>query len=76
MFIGNVTGGVPPGSIVSYEGTNFVDLETTNTALNLIGVGWLERFTQTNLYNTLSQDLIQFSRAHDTLFVQGAERLW
>ncbi len=75
MFIGNVTGGVPPGSIVSYEGTNFVDLETTNTALNLIGVGWLERFTQTNLYNTLSQDLIQFSRAHDTLFVQGGGKI-
>jgi hypothetical protein len=31
-------------------------------------VGWLERTGQTNLYNTLSQDLIAYSQAHDTVF--------
>jgi hypothetical protein len=28
----------------------------------------LERYSETNLYNTLSQDLIQYSMAHDDLF--------
>jgi hypothetical protein len=28
----------------------------------------VERYTKTNLYNTLSQDLIQYSQAHDDLF--------
>jgi hypothetical protein len=66
-----VTNGTVTNSIVTYEGTNFMDLETTNLSINLLGVGWLERVTKTNLYNTLSQDLIQYSQAHDTLFVQG-----
>jgi len=75
MFINNAVGGVPPSQIVSYEGTNFVNLETVNTALNLMGVGWLERAGQTNLYNTLSQDLIQYSLAHDTVFLQGSGQI-
>ncbi len=47
---------------------NFVNLLTANTALNLLAVGWLERFTETNLYPTLSQDLIAMSLAHDDLY--------
>jgi hypothetical protein len=58
MFIGWYTPPIPPGQIVPYEGTNFVSLVTTNLSLNLLGVGWLERYKMTNLYNTLSQDLI------------------
>ncbi|MGB7746448.1 MAG: FN3 associated domain-containing protein [Verrucomicrobiia bacterium] len=71
MFIGDETGPIPAGQIITYEGTNFVNLVTTNLSLNLLGVGWLERYTKTNLYNTLSQDLIQYSMAHDDLFIQG-----
>ena len=57
---------------VYYEGsTNFVSMLTTNLSLNLLGVGWLERYSKTNLYDTKSQDLIQYSMAHDTLFNQG-----
>jgi hypothetical protein len=45
--------------------TNF---EFVDPSENLISVGWLERAGQTNLYNSLSQDLIAFSQAHDDLF--------
>lgn len=61
---------------VFYDGSsNFVNLEVTNVSENLLGVGWLERFSETNLYNTKSQDLIQFSIAHDTLFQQGGGKV-
>ena len=40
----------------------------TNTALNLLGVGWLERLGGDNLYNTKAQTLISYSEPHDTLF--------
>jgi hypothetical protein len=68
MFIGDATNPPPTNEIVNYEGTNFVDLEIADTNINLLGVGWLERYTQTNLYNTLSQTLITYSMAHDDLF--------
>jgi hypothetical protein len=68
MFIGNASSPPPPSQIVSYNNGSFINLETINTNLNLLGVGWLERYSETNLYNTLSQDLIQYSMAHDDLF--------
>jgi hypothetical protein len=73
MFIGDAVNPPPPGQIVSYNGNDFIDLEVANTNLNLLAVGWLERAGagETNLYNTGSQDLIQYSQAHDTLFLQG-----
>ena len=71
MFAGWYTNPIPPAQLVTYEGTNFVDLQTTDLILNLLGVGWLERYTKTNLYNTLGQDLIAYSQAHDTLFLQS-----
>jgi hypothetical protein len=72
MFIGNASGPPPPSQIVSYNNGSFINLETINTNLNLLGVGWLERYSETNLYNTLSQDLIQYSMAHDDLLLQTA----
>jgi hypothetical protein len=68
MFIGNASSPPPPGQIIPYNNTNFINLEFSDTNLNLLGVGWLERYSQTNLYNTLLQDLIQYSMAHDDLF--------
>ena len=47
---------------------NFTNLLFTNVTQNLLGVGWLERRQATNLYNTLEQDLIRYSMAHDTMF--------
>lgn len=51
-------------------GIPFVDMTfvNTNDNLNLLGVGWLERFSATNLYDTTRQDLIKYSQPHDTLF--------
>ena len=69
MFIANASSPPAPGQIVSYNNGSFINLEFVTN--NLLGVGWLERYTQTNLYNTLSQDLIQYSMAHDDLFNQG-----
>jgi hypothetical protein len=40
----------------------------TNSSLNLLGVGWLERKGQTNLYPANAQDLITTSIAKDTGF--------
>ncbi len=57
---------IPPMMFVS--GSGFTNLVFTNLSANLLGVGWVERYTQTNLYNTLSQDLIKYSQAHDDLF--------
>lgn len=51
-------------------GIPFVDMTfvNTNDNLNLLGVGWLERYSATNLYDTTRQDLIKYSQPHDTLF--------
>lgn len=38
-----------------------------NTAINLLGVGYIERYLRTNLYNTLSHHLVQYSMAKDHL---------
>ena len=66
---------IPPAMFVStnpvpnwikFDGsTNFSSLLFTNTSLNLLGVGWLERAGKTNLYDTTTQDLITYSQAHD-----------
>jgi hypothetical protein len=51
-----------------FTGTTFTNLEFTNSSMGLLGVGWLERYTKTNLYNTMGQTLISYSLAHDDLF--------
>ncbi len=38
-----------------------------NDAINMLGVGWVTAYEQTNLYDTLAQDLITYSIAKDTL---------
>jgi sugar lactone lactonase YvrE len=61
----------PPPLLLTLDGFQaFVSLITTNSANNLIGVGWVERLGATNLYNTKNQDLIKYSQAHDNLFLQ------
>src|SRR6185369_14776008 len=44
-------------------------LVVTNKNLNLLAVGWLERFGFTNLYDTVAQDLVKYSLPHDNLFL-------
>jgi len=61
---------------VYYDGsTNFVDLESANLVLNQLSVGWVERYSKTNLYNTILQDLVQYSQAHDDLFLQSGGKV-
>ncbi|MEI7808276.1 MAG: FN3 associated domain-containing protein, partial [Verrucomicrobiota bacterium] len=57
------------------DSTNFASMLVTNTANNLLGVGWLERAGKTNLFDTTSQDLIKFSMAHDTMFLEGGNKI-
>jgi hypothetical protein len=72
MFLTSATNAqpaVPPtNQVFQYNNGWFEPLTFTNPSINLLGVGWLERTGQTNLYNTLSQDLIAYSQAHDTVF--------
>jgi fibronectin type 3 domain-containing protein/sugar lactone lactonase YvrE len=51
-----------------FNGTSLTSLQFVDTEENLLGVAWLERYSETNLYNTKSQDLIAMSLAHDDLF--------
>ncbi|MEQ2007980.1 MAG: hypothetical protein ABMA26_14380, partial [Limisphaerales bacterium] len=61
---------IPPSMFVS---SGFTNLLVTNN--NLLSVGWIERLGSTNLYNTLAQDVITFSQAHDTLFLSSGGRV-
>lgn len=55
----------------NYDGIPFVSLSIPIG--NQLSVGWAERFTFTNLYNTEAQTLITYSLAHDDLFPNAAE---
>jgi hypothetical protein len=60
--------GFPPALFEWGDGVVFASLLLRNTNNNLLMVGWLERVTKTNLYNTLAQDLVTYSIAHDRLW--------
>jgi len=74
---------IPGSNPVAYEpippemfaGGGFTNLLFTNDSENLIGVGWLERYGATNLYDTLTQTLITYSQAHDTLFLNTGNKV-
>jgi hypothetical protein len=51
-----------------FTGTGFSNLLFKNFSENLLGVGWLERVGEKNLYDTTKQTLITYSLAHDDLF--------
>ncbi|MGA2028681.1 MAG: hypothetical protein ABSG87_01220, partial [Verrucomicrobiota bacterium] len=59
---------VIPIQAEGFNGTTLVPLIFENDSENLLGVAWLERYSETNLYPTKSQDLIAESQAHDTVF--------
>jgi hypothetical protein len=63
---------IPPAM---FNSTDFTSLLITNSALNLLGVGWVERAGSTNLYDTVNQDLLQYSIAHDTMFLQSGGKV-
>ncbi|HEY3760177.1 MAG TPA: NHL repeat-containing protein [Verrucomicrobiae bacterium] len=68
MFVDDSNPSITNQQVTYHGSTNFDDLVFTNLSENLLAVGWEERQGNTNLYNTKSQDLIQFSLAHDDLF--------
>ena len=70
MFAAYAANPPPPSELTNYDNLPlpFVNMTFVDSINNLMGVGWLERFTHTNLYDTTKQDLIKFSQAHDTLF--------
>jgi hypothetical protein len=63
---------VPPSQVFEYNGGWFQSLEITNSSLNMLGIGWLERADESYLFNTSSQDLIEYSQPHDTVFNQSS----
>jgi hypothetical protein len=64
------SGPQPYNNAIFLDGSWYQNLVVadTNGGVNLLGVGWIERYTSTNLYDTLSQTLITFSQAHDVLY--------
>jgi hypothetical protein len=75
MFSAYAANPPPANTIVKYDNKPFVSMVFTDTANNLLGVGWLERATHTNLFDTTTQDLIKFSQPHDTLFEEKDGRV-
>jgi sugar lactone lactonase YvrE len=59
--------GIPPAMALTPTGP-LTSLLIPDFALNLLAVGWIERAGYTNLYDTLSHDLIKHSQAHDNTF--------
>ncbi|HIG27048.1 MAG TPA: hypothetical protein EYQ50_04370 [Verrucomicrobiales bacterium] len=69
MFAGQIIETVGEGD-TAFTITNdfFTNLLLTNSSVNLLAIGWLERFGQANLFDTTQHDLVAFSRAHNTTF--------
>lgn len=59
--------------------TNYTPVYTntifTNISAGMLGVAWLERFGQTNLYDTAKQQVITYSRAHDNRFLSAGGKV-
>jgi len=65
----------PTNEIFYYDGYPFLPLGVVNSGENLLAVGWLERYGESHLYNTKSQDLITFSQAHDVQYLSSAGKV-
>ena len=56
-----------------FSGSGFTTGAFTNLNANLLGVGWLERAGNKNLYDTTKQTLITYSMAHDDMFPTASQ---
>jgi hypothetical protein len=68
MFSAYAQNPPPANQLIFLDNMPFVNMTFVDAGNNLLGVGWLERLTQTNLYDTTKQDLIKYSQPHDTMF--------
>lgn len=66
---------IPPEKVFMRDFDQLMDLRFTNANMNLLAVGWVERFGFKNLYDTTAQDLVTYSRAHDTIFESDAGKV-
>ncbi len=63
------------GAIITNLMPVYTNLLVTNISQSLLGIGWLERFGETNLYDTAKQQAITYSRAHDTRFLSAGGKV-
>ncbi len=56
---------------VTYEVPINQNYEFLNSSINLLGVGWITRYTHTNLYDTLAQDLVKISSTKNTRYLSS-----
>lgn len=61
--------------LIVVKNSQFEPLVIGNGVGNFLGIGWLERFGETNLYPTPQQDLIMLSQAHDTVFSSAGGKI-
>ena len=77
MLMKPIPGVTPPVYIPilpeMFAGGGFTNLMFTNLVENLLGVGWVERFGEKNLYDTTKQTLITYSMAHDDMFPTASQ---
>ena len=70
----NIYTTIPPAF---YYPTTLTNTIITNniSGSGFIGALWMERMRKTNLYDTVSQDLITYSMAHDHLFLSSGRKV-
>jgi len=64
---------IPP--LMAVPGGGVADATLLNPAINLLGVGWLERAGGTNVYDATAQDLIRYSQAYDTQYTSDGGKV-
>ena len=65
---------IPPAFYYSGDITNTV-ITSNMWGQFFLGVLWMERYSETNLYNTKQQDLVTYSMAHNTLFLSADRKV-
>ncbi|MGC8744573.1 MAG: FN3 associated domain-containing protein [Verrucomicrobiia bacterium] len=70
----NVFVKIPPAFYYAANITNTVIISNQWTS-GFLGVLWMERSGETNLYNAKSQDLIKYSLPHDNLFLSSDRKV-
>lgn len=62
-YVGSTVNPPPPGALVNYNGSGFVNASVNSSSLNELAAGWFELPGMTNLFNTKIQNLFTYSIA-------------